>query len=187
MWPFSKIKSLKNENTILSDTNAQLERELDVVNKKLNDFTVKKSLGRLIEVPRKIGDTLYVIMKRDAHPEYDCELIGMRRSDNIPENNIKIISITIVGYVIQQSGTYIAFREQYNDTIYHINVNSPNLFLTMDAALGEMYSDNNKKKYSYEPFVVLKQEDVLKEYNDATMVPSTSSTKLPINNLDFIN
>lgn len=180
-------KTLKEDNANLTKANARLERELDIVSGQLNDFTVKKSLGRLIEIPRKIGDTLYVIMKRDAHPEYDCELIGMRRSDTIPENNIKIISITIVGYVIQPSGTYIAFREQYNDTIYHIKADSPNLFLTMDAALGEMYSDSSKKKYSYEPFVTLKQEDVLKVCNSSTTESSSYPSKLPMNNIDFIN
>lgn len=187
-WPFSKIRSLKDQNIALREANIRSDKELTNVYSILNDFTTKKSLGRLIEVPRKIGDTLYVIMKRDAYPAYDKELIGMRKSDSIPENNIKIISITIVGYVIQPSGTYIAFREQYDESIvYHININSPNLFLTMDAALGEMYSNSSKKKYMNNPFVVLKQEDILNAHNDSNMKSSVSSSNLPTNNLNFIN
>ena len=175
-------QTLKEENSNLVAVNKSLERELSETSRQLNDFTVKKSLGRLIEIPRKLGDTLYVIMKRDAYPAYDKELIGMRRSDSVPENNIKIISITIVGYVIQPSGTYVAFREQYDESvIYHISINSPNLFLTMDAALGEMYSNGSKKKYMNNPFVVLKQEDVLKLHNNFNTTSSESCSKiLPI-------
>lgn len=183
-----RIKELKEENANLAAENARLEHELNEENKLLSDFITKKSLGRLIEVPRKIGDTLYVIMKRDAYPAYDSELIGMRRSDTIPENNIKIIAITIVGYVIQPSGTYIAFREQHDESvIYHININSPNLFLTMEAALGEMYSNSDKKKYMTNPFVVLEQEDILNTYSSSTNTLSTMSSKIPINNINLLN
>lgn len=183
MWPFNTINELKAENAKLYEANSVLEKDLDSISVQLNDFTTKKSLGRLIEVPRKIGSTLYVIMKRDAYQAYDSELIGMRRSDTVPENNIKVISITVVGYVVQPSGTYIAFREQYDETTYHININSPNLFLTMDAAIAEMYSGSDKKKYMNNPFVVLKQEDVLKVYNSSTTTSSASSKGYPINNI----
>lgn len=162
----------------------ELERDLGNTSVKLNDYTVKESLGRLIEVPTKIGSNMYVIIKRETHPEYDCELIGMRRSDSKPENNIKIISITVVGYVVQPSGVYISFREQYGEFIYHIKADSPNLFLTMDAAIAEMYSNSDKSKYKYDPFIVLKQEDVLNVHNSTTIASSVSD-KLPMNNLDL--
>ena len=181
MWPFRR-KSLKDENSNLVSINTQLERELKETSRALNDFNTKKSLGRLIEVPRKIGDNLYIIMQNSMHPNYDCELIGMRRSDKIPENNIKIISITIIGYVIRPSGVYVSFREQYDESItYYININSPNLFLTMDAALGEMYSNNIKKKYSNDPFIILEKEDILITTSD------TCKKDYPINNINFIN
>lgn len=177
-------KSLKEENTRLAAKNEALERELDATSSLLNDFTTKKSLGRLIEIPRKIGDTVYVLMKASAYPGYNSELIGMRRSDTVPENNIKIIAITIVGYVIQPSGTYIAFREQYEeDIVYHININSENLFLTMDAAIGEMYSSSCKKKYMNNPFVVLQQEDVLNVVNNSASQTSALKSSYESNNI----
>lgn len=183
-WPFSIIRQLKTENSTLKTENSYLESELSKQETLLNDFSTKKSLGRIVEVPRKIGDTLYVIMKRDAYPAYDKELIGMRRSDTTPENNIKIISITIVGYVIQPSGTYITFREQYDeDKTYHININSPNLFMSLDAALGEMYGNSDKKNYMHDPFVVLKREDVLILADNSQK--SYAGIKYPMNNINL--
>jgi hypothetical protein len=184
MWPFSELKRLNTENARLTTENSALEELLRESDRSLNDFKTRKSLGRLIEVPRKIGDTVYVIMKADAYPAYDKELICLRKSDTVPENNIKIIPITIVGYVIRPSGAYISFREQYYESAtYHININSPNLFLTMDAALAEVYSNGSKTKYMNNPFVTLQKEDVLKVYNHSTTTSSTSSKEYPSNKL----
>lgn len=182
---FSKSQ-LKEDNRILAEANTQLERDLDIVRKELDDFTTKMSLGRLIEVPRKLGDTVYVIMKRDLHPEYDNELIGMRSSDTIPENNIKIIAITITGYVTISSGTYIAFKEQHEDApTYYISTTSNNLFLSMDAAVGEMYSSGSKKKYMNDPFTILKSKDFTQPPCPISSTRSSVSNyrRIPTNNI----
>lgn len=165
-FDFLKIGEMKKEITQLKADISFYENENFKLDNELTEYKTLDSLGRLIKCPRSLGHKVYVIMRRHLHPEYDREIIGMRMSTDVDENNIKIIAITISHYVAQPSGLYLGFEEQYEDgVILHIKADSRNLFISMSSAIQQMYNNSDKSEYGNDPFVVLTKETPMHIYD----------------------
>ena len=145
----NKISRLESDNEFYIKRNSELER-------KLNHFKTLSKLNRLIELPRQISVSIYVIMNTSIHVNYDKEIICMRRSSDVEENNIMLVCLTISKYILNESGLYIGFKEQYGEYEYFIKSDSCNLFLNMDDGIAEIFNSSDKTKYySNDPFVQL--------------------------------